>query len=282
MSGAAWPRSRLRWVDDVCVPPYAAASRFREPRSRPASFLRLACGPCSLRPDRDHGCDGSTTSACLRTQPLLGSENHAPDLHLFRDLLALRPVSDPLCQLDDDPLGAADIAEPVDVPIALQLADELRAAGLQAGDEASMSSTANERCRMPGAFAGACRSPPWVGGAWNFDSSIRPWPSGVCSITISDRTPSSPTTRSTQPPSTGASPSDSSPSSTKNSVAAARSSTTMPTCSIRWIVMCSMVRTRASQRAVCRYQGPSLRPRKALRRRRRPIATVIAARPQRT
>ena len=26
---------------------------------------------------------------------------------------------------------------------------------------------------MPGVFAGACRSPPWVGGEWNFASSSR-------------------------------------------------------------------------------------------------------------
>ena len=56
-------------------------------------------------------------------------------------------------------------------------------------------------------------------------------------IAISARTPSSPTTRSTQPPSTGASPCSLSPSSMKNAVAAARSSTTMPTWSMRWIVM---------------------------------------------
>jgi hypothetical protein len=40
--------------------------------------------------------------------------------------------------------------------------------------------------------------------------------------------------RSTQPPSTSHSPCSLSPSSTKNAVAAARSSTTMPTCSMRW------------------------------------------------
>jgi hypothetical protein len=38
-----------------------------------------------------------------------------------------------------------------------------------------------------------------------------------------------------------------SPSSTKNAVAAARSSTTMPTCSMRWIVMRSTVATRRPQ-----------------------------------
>jgi hypothetical protein len=56
---------------------------------------------------------------------------------------------------------------------------------------------------MPGVFAGACRLPPWVDGVWNFVSSHRPWPSGVCRNAISARTPSSPTTRSTQRPSTG-------------------------------------------------------------------------------
>ena len=65
----------------------------------------------------------------------------------------------------------------------------------------------------------------------------RPWPSGVSTIAYSTRTPSSPTTRSTHPPSTCPSPCSSSPSTTKNAVAASRSSTTMPTCSMRWIVM---------------------------------------------
>ena len=55
---------------------------------------------------------------------------------------------------------------------------------------------------MPGAFAGACRSPSGPGGVWNFVSSSRPWPSGVAIIASSERTPSSPTMRSTKPPST--------------------------------------------------------------------------------
>src|SRR5215472_10149121 len=58
---------------------------------------------------------------------------------------------------------------------------------------------------------------------------------------MSARTPSSPTMRSV--PSTDASPSSSKPSSMKNAVAAARSSTTTPTWSIRWIVMPLSVRT---------------------------------------
>jgi hypothetical protein len=40
-----------------------------------------------------------------------------------------------LCQLDDDPLGAADVAEAVAVIVVLQFADELGPAGSQAGDD---------------------------------------------------------------------------------------------------------------------------------------------------
>src|SRR5205823_8514675 len=50
-----------------------------------------------------------------------------------------------------------------------------------------------------------------------------------------------------QPPSTCPSPCRLSPSSPKNAVAASRSSTTMPTCSMRWIVM----------RSTQRNDGPS-------------------------
>lgn len=61
----------------------------------------------------------------------------------------------------------ADVAEPIGVLVALHLADELLAAG-------------------------ARRSPPGPGGAWNFTSSSRPWPSGASIIASSARTPSSP------------------------------------------------------------------------------------------
>src|SRR4051794_12859947 len=46
----------------------------------------------------------------------------------------LRPSADLLGQLDDDPLGAADVAEPVAGPEALRPADDLRAMSAQAGD----------------------------------------------------------------------------------------------------------------------------------------------------
>src|SRR5215210_2836379 len=45
-----------------------------------------------------------------------------------------KPSADPLGELDDDPLRAADVTEPVDVFVALQLADELRSVGSQARD----------------------------------------------------------------------------------------------------------------------------------------------------
>ncbi|HEY0516224.1 MAG TPA: hypothetical protein VGD00_03815 [Solirubrobacteraceae bacterium] len=45
------------------------------------------------------------------------------------------PTADPLRQLDDDPLRAADVTEPIAVLVACQLANELRAAGSQAGND---------------------------------------------------------------------------------------------------------------------------------------------------
>src|ERR671930_130333 len=98
----------------------------------------------------------------------------------------------------------------------------------------SMSSTANMMRRLPSVFAGALSgSALTAGGVWNFVSSSRLWPSGVRIMAMSARTSLSPTTRSTQRPSTGASPSSSIPSSAKNALAASRSSTTMRTLSIR-------------------------------------------------
>jgi hypothetical protein len=96
---------------------------------------------------------------------------------------------------------------------------------------------------------GACGSPPWVGSEWNFTNSISPWPSGVRSIASSALVPLSAMIRSTQLPSTWPLPPGSSPSSTKNSIAAARSLTTIPTCSIFLIAMCSMVGTPAIWRS---------------------------------
>src|SRR5437016_4942517 len=98
----------------------------------------------------------------------------------------------------------------------------------------SMSSTANMMRRMPSVFAGALSgSALTAGGVWNFVSSTRLWPSGVRIMAMSARTSLSPTTRSTQRPSTVVSPSSSIPSSAKNALAASRSSTTMSTLSIR-------------------------------------------------
>jgi hypothetical protein len=68
-----------------------------------------------------------------------------------------QPSTDLLCQLDDDPLGTADVAEPVAVLVAFQLADELSPAGSQAGndgvdvldDERDVANTRGVRRRVP-------------------------------------------------------------------------------------------------------------------------------------
>ena len=76
--------------------------------------------------------------------------------------------------------------------------------------------------------------------------------------------------RSTERPPPDHSPSSSSPSSAKNSIEAARSSTTMPTCSIRWTVMRAMVRTRFGprppQRRVRQNEAACWRPTASERR----------------
>ena len=84
------------------------------------------------------------------------------------------PSADPLRQLDDDPLRAADVAEPIDVLVALHLANELRAAGLQPGEGVVDVVDRKRDVADAGVFAGARESPPWPDGAWNFASSTRP------------------------------------------------------------------------------------------------------------
>src|SRR5919197_2850182 len=127
----------------------------------------------------------------------------------------------------------------------------------------SMSSTANMMRRMPSVFAGAFSgSALTAGGVWNFVSSTRLWPSGVRSMAMSARTASSPTTRSTQRPSTVVSPSGSIPSSAKNALAASRSSTTIRTLSIRWIVISPSIRGAGrARRSTALLQGLGQVPR---------------------
>src|SRR5215211_7587256 len=67
------------------------------------------------------------------------------------------PSADPLRQLDDDPLRAADVAEPIDVFVALHLANERPAVGSQASDggvdvvdyECEMAEARGVRRRVP-------------------------------------------------------------------------------------------------------------------------------------
>jgi hypothetical protein len=75
----------------------------------------------------------------------------------------LDPLADALRQLDDDSLRAPEVAEPLDVLVALELADELSAEGSRAGNdgvdvldgEGNMADTRHVRRRRP---AGRCGS----------------------------------------------------------------------------------------------------------------------------
>ena len=160
-----------------------------------------------------------------------GIGRHAPDRtlgHRSADLLR---------QLDDDARRPAHVAQPVAVLVVTNSPTCSPPCARRAPRDASMSSTTNRTWRMPGALGGAGpSSPSYEGDRYLASSSWLP-PPGVCSITMSACTPSSPLMRSTKLPPTDASPSTSSPSATKNAVAAARSSTTMPMCSRRWTVM---------------------------------------------
>jgi hypothetical protein len=84
------------------------------------------------------------------------------------------PSADPLGQLDDDPLRAADVAEPIAVFVLLHLANELPAVGSKRGDdgvdvvdcECDMADAQSVRRRVPVAAADRRE--------WNFTSSSRP------------------------------------------------------------------------------------------------------------
>jgi hypothetical protein len=126
---------------------------------------------------------------------------------LARRLAAGRTLSRYARPAQDDPLRVTEVAESLAVLVALQLANELRAAGPQASDDSV--DVVDGECDMADARGVRARvrvAGPTRRSVKNSVSSSRPWPSGVCTIAISARTPTSPTTRSTQLPSTGPHP----------------------------------------------------------------------------
>src|SRR6266508_3462293 len=68
------------------------------------------------------------------------------------------PSADLLRQLDDDPLRAADVAEPIAVFVALHLANELRAAGSQASDDGVDVVDCDSDTTAPATASLGCRS----------------------------------------------------------------------------------------------------------------------------
>src|SRR5262249_12985832 len=133
--------------------------------------------------------------------------------------------ADPLRELDDDPFRPADVAEPIEVFVTLHLADELRAPGTEAGDHGV--DVVDRECDVPDT-----RGVRWgVSVAvqalrcmelHEFEATV-----AVRDLNHRDLNPDAlePTTRSTQAPSTRPPPCSLNPRSTKNAVAAARSST---------------------------------------------------------
>jgi hypothetical protein len=69
------------------------------------------------------------------------------------------PSADVLRQLDDDPLRAADVAEPIAVFVALEFADELRAAGSQPREDGV--DVVDDECEMADARGVRRRWPTW-------------------------------------------------------------------------------------------------------------------------
>src|SRR3954447_14041198 len=151
----------------------------------------------------------------------------------MRPLRSTRATSaDLLGELDDDPRRAAHVAKPVDALVVHKLAYQLAAMRAQLCEGFLDVVDGEEDVADAWALAGTGGSlRSYAGERYLASSSLLPSPSGVRSITTSACTPSSPLMRSTASPSTDVSPSTSSPSAVKNSVAAARSSTTMPMCS---------------------------------------------------
>ena len=146
--------------------------------------------------------------------------------------------ADLLGERDEDALRATDITEPIAVLVLHQLANQFGTVGAEPGNDIIDVFDGEHDAPYAWVFGGALfGSALSAVGLRNFVSSTRPWPSGVRIIAMSDRTPSSPMRRSTERPSTCASPSNSRPSSLKKATAAARSSTTTPTLSIRLSVM---------------------------------------------
>jgi hypothetical protein len=133
----------------ISLDPTLRGLRWRWPRDDRFPRKDRAAGPCTLW-------SGSVRHVrALRVRPAGESLPRDEPLRVGNglDLLA-----DLLRQLDDDPLRAADVAEPIDVFVVLHLANELRATGTQASDdgvdvvdcECEMADARGVRRRVPG------------------------------------------------------------------------------------------------------------------------------------
>src|ERR671930_453205 len=79
---------------------------------------------CDRLPEAAHGKEGSPVRVRKRALQKRRAPGGRPE-----------PSADPLRQLDDDPLRAADVAQPVDVFVVFDLANDLPAAASHASDD---------------------------------------------------------------------------------------------------------------------------------------------------
>src|ERR671931_2444961 len=123
-SSVSWLLVPSRWVLSVCGPersqPVATGGKCDDAGNAEIKPKPLPWVAASCRPER--------MVRGLRFEFGKGLPAKAP--RAWRP----EPSADPLRQLDDDPLRAADVAQPIDVFVVLHLANELPAVGSHAGD----------------------------------------------------------------------------------------------------------------------------------------------------
>src|SRR6266516_2349504 len=148
-------------------------------------------------------------------------------------LSACRASADLLGQPDENALGASDVAEPIHVFVLDHFVDELRAVSAEPGERIVEVVHREHDTQIAQSVH---RGVPVIGDHRRREKSRELEPAVAVRRTHHrdlDALVAHPVTRPDQSPSIMARPSSSRPSSRKNAIAAGRSSTTMPTLSIR-------------------------------------------------
>lgn len=102
---------------------------------------------------------------------------------MLNETLPGRVGPKPLGELHDQSLGPADIDEPIDALVILDLADRVEAFLAQSVDDLAKVTHLDSDVPEAGPFADEGCAPPPSAGAWYLTSSSLPLPSGVRTIT---------------------------------------------------------------------------------------------------